>query len=72
MSEWVKCSDRMPNMGDDVIAYYRLSSGKLSWVAGTVDGSDDGLFIDYELDGLDFKDVAYWMPLPPPPESEGV
>lgn len=69
--EWIKCSEQFPKMGDQIILAYPLPSGKFTWCAGEVDGSDDGLFVDYELDGQSIDDDCYWIAVPSLPTNAG-
>jgi hypothetical protein len=73
---WIKCSEQMPKNGDEIVLRYPINRGsditgyKYSWVAGIVDGSDDGLFVDYELDGQEIKSDCFWFSIPQP-KAEG-
>ncbi len=66
MTEWIKCSDRMPEEGREVLAclvagYSDPRARQMSfegrvWCSGAC---------DYDVD-----EVTHWMPLPSPPEVE--
>ncbi len=64
MTEWIKCSERLPDKGTDVLC---LSNGKIfhSWW-------DD---VSSSCDWYDIKntwiieDVTHWMPIPPLPSE---
>ena len=69
MSEWIECSDRLPENSNDVTVYsptlgvfngycWRGFFGEKSPVFYSNSGEHD--------DGLK-DDVTHWMPLPPPP-----
>lgn len=60
MSEWIKCSDRMPSMESAVLVLH--SCGEVWCAVRTSHGWDDGIY-----DAA--QDVTHWMPLPPPPEE---
>ena len=54
MSEWIKCSERMPEEGEDVIVYARYGYGFIARYIG-----------DFVLDGyVKCVGVTHWMPLP--------
>ena len=57
-SDWVKCSERMPEEGQSVTVY----DGDRMWIDITYDFGD-GLCFYYEDDGR----ATHWQPLPAPP-----
>ena len=57
-SDWVKCSERMPEFGQSVTVY----DGDRMWTDTTYDFGD-GLCFYYDDDGR----ATHWMPLPAPP-----
>lgn len=65
MSEWIKCSDRLPEANKAVLAF------RLGAIVGFY-MKPDGLWYQ---DGFcikqhnGFDDVTHWMPLPAPPED---
>ncbi len=60
MSQWIKCSDRMPDDYQDVL----VTNGTEIDLQFTVKG-------DWVLPNFGYKDVkiSHWMPLPEPPED---
>ena len=58
ISDWVKCSERMPEFGQSVTVY----DGDRMWTDTTYDFGD-GLCFYYDDDGR----ATHWMPLPAPP-----
>lgn len=66
MSEgWVKCSDKMPDVGRPVIV--KLGNDVRIMHISDFDGKwDDGDF----LSGVKLERVRYWHELPPVPEGE--
>jgi hypothetical protein len=74
MTEWIKCSERLPEIVQD--------SGDLKWSTEVLCYLNDGSFLlahktnfvfwkDWNS-GLTVKNenVTHWMPLPTPPEDE--
>ena len=57
-SDWVKCSERMPEFGQSVTVY----DGDRMWIDITYDFGD-GLCFYYDDDGR----ATHWQPLPAPP-----
>jgi hypothetical protein len=63
MGEWISVKDRMPEEGVDVLVYGEIWHNKKGI---EVDFVKNGNFVACD------EDVTHWMPLPTPPESEGV
>lgn len=70
MSEWIKCSDRMPSETyaygchtDDVLC--RTRSGKMV-IAMSVNTTTGQAWLDQQ--SME-RDVTHWMPLPAPPSE---
>lgn len=66
MSEWIKCSERMPEETDDIIV--ACSDGTV--ISGISYSRRKGFYmaaLEYDSDEP-IKDVSHWMPLPEPPE----
>lgn len=65
MSKWIKCSERMPDCGAEVVFYsdaagmgfarYEMIRGKMYWVWCTGDVFNGG------------TEPTHWQPLPEPP-----
>lgn len=72
MSEWIKCSERMPPANVEVLVaewvrFYETVDTVISIALWDTDGvyGDDYSWRDREAIVLD--GVTHWMPLPPPP-----
>ena len=59
-SDWVKCSERMPEFGQSVTVY----DGDRMWTDTTYDFGD-GLCFYYDDDGR----ATHWMPIPATPSE---
>lgn len=84
MSEWIKCSERLPEVGVYVLAYIDgeiepcvccLENKKSLFDEHTTEWEPS--FTHYETAGydhvisdIDQGKVTHWMPLPQPPEAE--
>ena len=64
---WIKCSERMPDPGEDA----HLVHGKLYAIYGVFDYTmRDGKWIWKSVNGNDMtRFVTHWMPLPEPPKE---
>ena len=60
VSDWIPCSERMPEFGQSVTVY----DGDRMWTDTTYDFGD-GLCFYYDDDGR----ATHWMPLPAPPQD---
>ena len=70
MSDWIKCSERLPNVGERVL----MNVGK-SVFEGWHDGRIWVRYDDFDESPASFEElmckrVTHWMPLPEPPEEE--
>lgn len=69
MSQWIKVTDRMPELDDDGYSYPVLLFGKRNHVetykqfVGYLD-SNGVFYFDAEFDCVPCHIVKYWMPLP--------
>lgn len=69
-SDWIKCSDRMPEIGQRVLIFHsRFHSYKFSMLFVDYDnrkrwGKDVGFSSSYELD-----EITHWMPIVGPEEE---
>lgn len=66
MSEWIKCSERLPKDSRDVIIY--TDTGIVGVGFCFVDA---GKWVHLCAGGGMYVTVKYWMPLPDAPEVEG-
>ena len=59
MSKWIKCSERMPELGATVLVY----------MDAPVHSSTDYAVAIYDKYGFSRSRVTHWMPLPEPPQE---
>lgn len=69
MREWIKCSERMPEEGQEVIVMDndrgKVQSGMIletGYPAGM-----GNVFVDFNEEYYQVTNVTHWMPLPEPP-----
>jgi hypothetical protein len=68
MAEWVKCSDRLPDIGDDVLIMIPVC-GSFNIEGGKYKGLGQFYGAWCSTHGVDraYK-VSHWMPMPEPPK----
>lgn len=66
MSEWIKCSERLPKVNQSVLAV-RLDTVCNLYLHESGKWKTDGYSIK---EHVGFDDVTHWMPLPAAPEAE--
>lgn len=72
MSEWIKCSERLPDFASDdptctdFVLVYQTHFG--SRFAQALHDSVDSVWYDEQGEIVD-GEVSHWMPLPSPPED---
>ncbi|HGM5304197.1 TPA: DUF551 domain-containing protein [Serratia marcescens] len=65
MSEWIKCSERMPELDKRVLLYFGSYDGHIE--DGCIGDDGDGPY-HYFFDGDSLQqEPTHWMPLPEPP-----
>jgi hypothetical protein len=70
MSNWIKCSERMPDIGQEVLIripvceYFNIESATYK-----SEGKFIGCWFSSRGAGCAYK-VTHWMPLPTPPEGQ--
>jgi len=67
MSDWIKCSERMPPSGVAVLVYKGKSNGEVKPILMTfgTDGSKKWMWADKYYP----EHITHWMLLPQPPNS---
>lgn len=66
MSEWIKCSERLPENGHPVITFSKSTQKYNMLIYGS------GMFLNFRQDVTEtYPQVTHWMPLPNPPEVNG-
>lgn len=68
MSQWIKCSERMPREGENVIVYdnfRQVHEGNYLQYGDLVCWE----LYSYNSSYYDEIKVTYWMPLPEPPQE---
>ena len=73
MSEWISCSERLPDGAQRVLVNTKYCGRLVCGLSGNYDDNDNFIprrwgcinEIDFEL-----NEVTHWMPLPPPPKGE--
>ncbi len=66
--EWIKCSDRLPELYEAVLFWDNYYKGIH---VGSYGEGDDEDFIWAGEEGIyDLDDISHWMPLPEPPDDD--
>jgi hypothetical protein len=64
-NKWIKCSEKTPPLGEEVLVYTSSDTLELAWHDPDF---PPYMFRDGWLDKV--TGVTHWMPLPNPPEAE--
>lgn len=67
--EWISVEERLPELDEDVLCFYRGWRGECGYTVGSVQSWNGmwGLEVDPDDYGLD--EVTHWMPLPEAPKE---
>lgn len=74
MSEWIKCSERMPKVGKPVLLWRSDDECfEIGWLNQRQSAFDLEGYWEESSHWRDvgIKDVTHWMPLPSPPAQRG-
>ena len=67
MQNWIKCSERMPELDTRVLLYFRDYDGHIE--DGCIGDEGDGPY-HYFFDGDSLRhEPTHWQPLPEPPQE---
>ena len=71
MNDWIPCSERMPEIGQEVLAFYpRWFDPGIKGFSGCCVASFDGLVWDVHGEfNPGQKDITHWQPLPAVPKE---
>lgn len=69
MSQWIKCSERMPEDTQMLLAFSQgeIVAAYWNWVVNPIDYKKYRAFT--YLSGNTLEGVTHWMPLPEPPKE---
>lgn len=74
MSDWIKCSDRLPDLFDDSVIAYFSNNGSIETVhildsfkdiTNGIDEKGNQLYTKWYIT----QTITHWMPLPLPPKD---
>lgn len=68
--EWIKCSDRMPEVGQDVIGWNGFAIRQVRYRINTYARTEKGRLPRFESGNGIWHGVTHWTPLPAAPGAE--
>ena len=63
MSDWIKCSERLPEQNRRVLVFSNRYVGGIVIAQLLFEGEFSAVCYEYPL-----RDITHWMPLPEPPK----
>ena len=70
MDNWIKCSERMPPEGRDIMVWRRGEEGGFPFIVRFFDGADDlPYFVQLNAMRLARDSVSHWAELPESPKE---
>jgi len=68
MSEWIKCSERMPPVGENFLLFCEMTDGVKVIKVGRLSEMKRIYWFGND-EWLQKKRITHWMPLPEPPKD---
>lgn len=69
MSEWISITDRLPEIGEDILIRVKCSS-YYNVEQGLYKGNNEWINCWFSIRNENLYRVTHWMPLPEPPKGE--
>lgn len=67
--KWLKCSEQMPELRQEVIIYDEKTGFLQSGMVFDGTYNSDSHFVDFNEEYYTMKNPSHWMPLPEPPDE---